>query len=68
MGDSQFVTFTKAAEQLGISRATLGEIIRRGELEAWRTTLNRKVRLVRADDLRALQDQAVRREQELAVA
>lgn len=69
MGDGQYLTFTAAAKELGISRATLSEIVRRGEVEAFQTRLNRKVRLVRASDLQELREGAVTKvSRELTVA
>jgi len=54
-----FVTATEASKALGISRATLDGIIRRGDLEDFASRVNRKVRLLRAEDVKRLKEGAI---------
>jgi hypothetical protein len=54
-----FVTASKAASELGVSRATLDSIIRRGDLEDFESRVNRRVRLLRAEDVRKLRESAI---------
>jgi predicted site-specific integrase-resolvase len=54
-----FVTASKAASELGVSRATLDAIIRRGDLEDYASRVNRKVRLLRAEDVKRLKESAI---------
>jgi hypothetical protein len=54
-----FVTASQAASELGISRSTLDTIIRRGDLEDFESRVNRKVRLLRAEDVRRLKESAI---------
>jgi predicted site-specific integrase-resolvase len=56
---SEFVNASQAARELGISRATLDTIIRRGDLEDYASRVNRKVRLLRAEDVRRLKEGAI---------
>jgi hypothetical protein len=71
-GDEKFVTFTGAAQELGVARATLDQLVRRGDLTEYTSRLDRRGRFVRLADVRALQQRAMvpRREirQELSVA
>jgi hypothetical protein len=56
---SEFVNASQAARELGISRATLDTIIRRGDLEDFESRVNRKVRLLKAEDVRRLKEGAI---------
>jgi predicted site-specific integrase-resolvase len=56
---SEFVNASQAARELGISRATLDTIIRRGDLEDYASRVNRKVRLLKAEDVRRLKEGAI---------
>jgi len=54
-----FVTVSEASKVLGISRATLDGIIRCGDLEDFASRVNRKVRLLRAEDVKRLKEGAI---------
>jgi predicted site-specific integrase-resolvase len=56
---SEFVNLSQASRELGISRATLDTIIRRGDLEDFESRVNRRVRLFRAEDVRRLKEGAI---------
>ncbi len=56
---SEFVNMSQAARALGISRGALDAIVRRGELEDFESRVNRRVRLLRVEDVRRLKEGAI---------
>ncbi len=51
---SEFLPFTKAAQEAGISALTLRKRVAAGEIATYRNALDKRLRLVRLEDLNAL--------------
>lgn len=51
----QLVTYREAAQRLGVSPPTLRKRIRRGEVETFRDPMNDRIKLVRVEDVEAMQ-------------
>lgn len=51
----QLVTYGEAAQRLGVSLPTLRKRIRRGEVETFRDPMNDRIKLVRVEDVEAMQ-------------
>lgn len=51
----QLVTYGEAAQRLGVSPPTLRKRIRRGEVETFRDPMNDRIKLVRVEDVEAMQ-------------
>jgi excisionase family DNA binding protein len=49
-----FLTMAEALKRLGVAKATLQKRVRDGTLPVYRDPLNKRVRLVRAEDLEQL--------------
>jgi hypothetical protein len=52
--ESGFVSFSVASKHLGVPRQRLAALVARGEIEAHRSPLDRRLRLLRVDDLQRL--------------
>ena len=49
-----YLTMAQTQARLGVSKPTLNRIVNRGELETFRDPRNRRVRLVKAEDVERL--------------
>lgn len=53
--EDEFVTMTEAAELLGISKATMWRRVKAGEIEVYESQVDRRRKLIRKSDIKALQ-------------
>jgi excisionase family DNA binding protein len=51
-----YLTMAQAQARLGISKPTLNRMVSRGDLETYRDPRNRRVRLVKAEDVEKLSE------------
>ena len=54
--ETEMVTVRQAAEMLGVSRATIARMMRRGDLQAFRNPVDRRLRLIRREDIERLRE------------
>lgn len=66
--ESEFLTVNQAREELGISRPTIARLIREGFLHAEVDPLNRRVKLIRRSEVKALQARSLNVKKALARA
>ncbi len=59
MDCGEFVNLSEASRELGVSRETVATMIRRGQLEDFTSQINRRVRLLRAEDIKKLKEGAI---------
>ncbi len=56
---NEFINLSEASRELGVSRETVASLIRAGQLEDFKSRVNRRVRLLRAEDVKRLKEGAI---------